>query len=589
MNNCTYLSRALLGVVVCLCSVPAGSEVRADTHHPGADCFSCHTEFKLAGTVFADSQGTGTLEGVPLQLLNVQGGALLASNSAGNVAAVDVPDGSYLVQLGDISSRTWHAIPEQGSCNTCHEPGGHASAVRVKRMPLSHTSIPSDNGCYHCHYFPASMAYEQLQTPGVLDGSRQALPTDEPYVQIKGVQYPFDPNDYAITTVRPDVFAPGYYSIFDAILAVAQRHGIVIDYEYDEAARTHWIKSVNGVPGDYWHRWAFDTGGRNPRSDLNARRDNRWDELLWRPGTKVQVVEGERVAELRQVYRDEIARELALGSVVGSVSVSINPRDYQGNPEGSGRITVSRSFQNVRVTAHDLRAATAPHVYSKPFQPGVVTVADIVFSLEDQNDLTAVYPVFFDRIAGSYIDSFYIQALGFPDAGLAHASGSQGFICHTHLGAMTNAKARNVNDAARVMHVPLDLQVIHAPDYSRWQWAELGNPYYEKTEPNAYYASILEDWDALERGFNLQDPYPRTFSDSVTISYNMLEQGAVDLSVQDAVGQRVETLLSEPVDNLGVHTVTWRPQNRPGGAYRIVMMYNNISQARTVTYVKSGE
>jgi len=238
------------------------------------------------------------------------------------------------------------------------------------------------------------------------------------------------------------------------------------------------------------------------------------------------------------------------------------------------------------VTAHDLRATTAAHMYSKPFLPGVVTVADIVFSLQDANQLTAVYPVFFDRIAGSYIDSFYIQALGFPGVGLAHASGSQGFICHTHLLTTPNYRRPNLNNAANVMHVPLDLMVIHAPDYSRWLWAELGNPYYEKTEPNAYSASVLEDWDALERGFNLQAPFPEAFHQSVVVSYNMLELGVVDLSVQDAFGERIETLVDAPMNDLGVHTLTWEPRNRPSGTYNLVMTCNGISQTRTVTYVK---
>jgi hypothetical protein len=581
----------VLSISIVLCR-PGLSESESATpppvvaHHPGEDCLSCHAEFKLAGTVFADTEGTSPMPGVSLQMLNVDGGAVLSSNAAGNVVSSDVPDGSYLIQLGEISSKTWHAIPEQGSCNTCHEPGGHASAVRTKRMPASHTSIPSDNACVHCHYFPASMAYEQLRTPGVLDGARLALPTDESYVEIKGVRYPFDPNDYVIETVRPDVFAPGYYSLFDVILAVAKRHGIAIDCEYDEAAKTHWISAIDGVPGDYWHHWVFDIGGRNPANDLNARRDNRWDELLWRPGARVRIVEGENLAELKQAYHAEIAREIASGSAVGNVSISINPGNYQGNPEGSGRVTVTREFRNVRVTAHGLRATTATHIYSKPFQPEVVTVADVVFSLEDQKLLTAVYPVFFDRIAGSYIDSFYIQALGFPDAGVAHASGSQGFICHTHLARTNASNGRNINNAANVMHVPLDLMVIHSPDYSRWQWAQLGNPYYEKTEPQMYVQSILEDWDALERGFNLQVPYPQAFSDAVTIPYNMLELGAVDLSVQDPLGRSVATLLSEPVNDLGVHTITWQPRSEPGGTYSIVMKCNNVSQTRTVTYLK---
>jgi len=155
------------GVLIACLGLIVG-QAQAATHHSGADCLSCHTDFKLAGTVFANSERISTLSGVRLQPINNQSGALLSSNSAGNMAAADVPAESCLLRLGNRSSKTWHAIPQQGSCNTCHEPDRHASAVRTVRMLVIHTSIPSDNGRSYCHCFPASTAYEQLQTPGVL-------------------------------------------------------------------------------------------------------------------------------------------------------------------------------------------------------------------------------------------------------------------------------------------------------------------------------------------------------------------------------------------------------------------------------------
>ncbi|MBN1505289.1 MAG: hypothetical protein JW955_00500 [Sedimentisphaerales bacterium] len=78
------------------------------SHHAGQDCLACHSGLKLGGTVFADGSGMSRMAGVPLQMLNTAGGVVLSSNAAGNVAASDVPDGSYLIQLGDISSiRMW--------------------------------------------------------------------------------------------------------------------------------------------------------------------------------------------------------------------------------------------------------------------------------------------------------------------------------------------------------------------------------------------------------------------------------------------------------------------------------------------------
>lgn len=141
-------------------------------------------------------------------------------------------------------------------------------------------------------------------------------------VEIEGRKCPFDPAEHDIESLRPHVFAPGYYSLFDVILAVAAKHRISIEYGYDDAAKTHWITRVDGVPGDYWYRWVFDTGKADGAPELELRRNNRWDENLWRPGGRVRLTDGENAAELRRAYHAEIGREEKSGHTVGRFILS---------------------------------------------------------------------------------------------------------------------------------------------------------------------------------------------------------------------------------------------------------------------------
>lgn len=75
--------------------------------------------------------------------------------------------------------------------------------------------------------------------------------------------YPFDPSQYNITSVRPDIFASGYYSMFDIIVAVAQRNNVPIEYNWDSTRMTHWITKVNNVSGDFWYHFSYDAGSGN--------------------------------------------------------------------------------------------------------------------------------------------------------------------------------------------------------------------------------------------------------------------------------------------------------------------------------------
>jgi len=356
----TVLGAAVVLAIALAASSSPGLVSRPTAHHPGEHCLACHPAFKAAGTVFADASGTSPRPGAQAVFLGPDGEEYaVTADAAGNLVSAGLPQGRYLVRLNALTSRTWHVFPAQASCNACHLRGGNSSPARTVLLHPYHTRLPSDNDCRGCHYFPASQAYERLRTAGVLNAAAADPPPPASRVDILGRVFDFDPAQFVIKTTRPDIFAPGYFSMFDVLLAVAKKNGVSVSYRFDPKCMTSFIHRVDGVSGAYWHRFSYDAGTGNAQ-ELGNRRANRMDEALWRPGVWVKLVAGEAVEELKAEFREEMSRERARGHLVPDVRVSVNPSNYRGNPPGSGRVTATRTFADVKVRPHDWRAMGNP-------------------------------------------------------------------------------------------------------------------------------------------------------------------------------------------------------------------------------------
>ena len=525
------------------------------------------------------------MHGVSLSLVTPDGNTVTfdASNDSGNVFSTIALTGVFQYRIGEIQSRTWHSVPAQKDCNACHMPGANAGGTRNKRFPLTHTAIPADNDCANCHHFPASMSLTQLVSSGVLTPQRTLPSTQNSMIRIAGKTFTFDPSEHTISTVRPDIFAPGYFSMFDAVLAVAQKNNIPIEYTFDDSSQTHFITKLNGVPGQYWYHFSYDAGNGNS-AEIQYRRANRWDEALWRKGVWINVVDGEDVDGLRREYREEVARERQYGHMIPSVQISVNPSSYQGNPPGSDRVTVSKNFTNVIVSPHNLRATGTATPYSKPFKPGVVTSIDIPLSLVDQGKLTAATGVFYNYFGTNFIDSYYLVEMGFPGVGTAHSSGRQGFTYVTENGV----SGKLPNSADNKMHITSDIHVVHAPDFSTWRWTELGNPYYENREPTTGVTDPLIDEDdaSISRGFNLHPPGPNPCTDMLAIRYNIFHPGLATILLFDGLGRQIVMLSDGLEQQLGFHELHFDAASLRPGAYFIVMHFDGHVQERRFTVIR---
>lgn len=345
----------------------------AQHHNPGAACSSCHGAFRLGGTVFTGYESDSEQARVAVTLYSSDGSrvTLPASDDAGRIFASSLADGRYLIRVGALRSRSWHDIPAQRDCNTCHIPGGNLSSERDLQLWALHTDLPESNNCTPCHHYPASMQYGRLATPGQLTGNMQPPVTQESGVIIRGQEFTFRPGEHAITSIRPDIFAEGYYSLFDVLLSIAAREGIRIAYHWDDDCQTHFIDSMDGTEGEFWYGFSYDAGS-STQNELRYRRQIRWDELLWQPGSWIRLSTGDDLDELKREFREEITREREFGHLVPIAQIAVNPSNYQGNPPESNRITVTRTFRDVQVTAHDHRAAGKDSLYRMPFRAGAI-------------------------------------------------------------------------------------------------------------------------------------------------------------------------------------------------------------------------
>ena len=78
----------------------------------------------------------------------------------------------------------------------------------------------------------------------------------------------------------------------------------------------------------------------------------------------------------------------------------------------------------------------------------------------------------------------------------------------------------------------------------------------------------LANEDGLPTEFQLRQNYPNPFNPTTTIRFELPVDARVTLDVYNALGQRVETLLNEPLQ-AGFHHVEFDGAGLPSGLYLV--------------------
>ena len=243
----------------------------------------------------------------------------------------------------------------------------------------------------------------------------------------------FEFNADQIETVRPDIFQPNYFSLFDVVLHIADRGDINLKYHFDEKMNTHKIDSINGESG--WWYYAHYSGGWRERNvfrmDMYPYKNNTTFHLYREDETRLKAVYNSFTEELTRL-------ELNNDSVV-IPEVTIRSPEF------------SETFNDVVVTAHNVRKDV--------LQPGVITGLDILLSLLEQGELSKLKLTWYERIASAEpVDSYWTEQIN-----EAEAYGTCGFVYETGPLAFEGFTGSHI-------HIPSDIRVVVSPEYALWFW-----------------------------------------------------------------------------------------------------------------------
>jgi len=251
-------------------------------------------------------------------------------------------------------------------------------------------------------------------------------------VSIEGIG-DFEFNADQIETVRPDIFQPNYFSLFDLLLHIADRGDISLEYHFDEKMNTHIIDSINGEPG--WWYYAYYSGGWRERNVF------RMDMYPYKNNTTFHFYREDeaRLEALYSTFAEELTRLERNNDSVVIPEVTIRSPEF------------SETFNNVVVTAHDVRKDV--------LQPGVITALDILLSLLEQGELSRLKLTWYKRIAiAEPVDSYWTEQIN-----EAEAYGTCGFVYETGPLAFEGFTGSHI-------HIPSDIRVIVSPEYALWFW-----------------------------------------------------------------------------------------------------------------------
>jgi hypothetical protein len=250
-------------------------------------------------------------------------------------------------------------------------------------------------------------------------------------VTIGDQEYMFDPME--VQTLRPDVFQPLYFSVFDVLVHVAGQEGLGLEYHFDAALNTHVIDQLQGHP-DWWY-YAYYSGGWVESNVLRP------DQYPWKDGTTLTYYPVSDSTVLDQVYavwRSEGER-LALNQGTLIVpQVVIRGRSF------------TAEFTDVIVTPHHLR--------SDVFRENVTTAIDVILSLGEQGQLTYTLQWFESIGSAAIVKNYWVAEIN-EDAMV----GRCGFVYEAGSPQFRRFRGNHI-------HLPADSRVLNAPEYVEFFW-----------------------------------------------------------------------------------------------------------------------
>lgn len=256
------------------------------------------------------------------------------------------------------------------------------------------------------------------------------VPTAIAEVEIGSEKFKFDSTE--VETVRPDLFNPGYFSVFDLLVHLDTLGEIELQYHFDESMNTHVIDSINREP-DWWY-YAYYDGGWQERNVF------RMDHYPWKEGTTLRFYKAERpqLQDIYSIFKEEVTRRSDNSGRLVVPKVVINGR------------TFTRDFANVEVTSHNMR--------SDMFVEGVTTALDVILSLGDLGKIEYELQWYESIATARIVRSYWVEAI-------------EGDKTRGRCGFVYEAGSWELRRSANHIHVPADIRILNSPEYVEFFWA----------------------------------------------------------------------------------------------------------------------
>jgi hypothetical protein len=236
---------------------------------------------------------------------------------------------------------------------------------------------------------------------------------------------------------------PGHFSVFDVLNYLSEAEGFELEYVFDEALQTYVIHSLSGLSG-WWYDAHYEGGGFD-KTVL------RMDQFPVKDGMSIlfYLEDPARLDGILTHFEEEVTR---LAKSNGSVIIPLVTLQ-------SSASTVE--FRDVAVAAHDAR--------SDAFQPGTITMLDVLLSLGEQGVL-AELDLDWRDVDGdiSIVDGYYVVSIQ-AESFAPEVTGScvlthqlQGDTIAEFLSPHTHTMSH--------IHLTADLEVLTSPEAVEWLW-----------------------------------------------------------------------------------------------------------------------
>ncbi len=255
-------------------------------------------------------------------------------------------------------------------------------------------------------------------------------PTAQAQVVLGSEIFTFNPLE--VTTLRPDLFKPGHFSMFDILAYLDAQGQIDMEYHFETNLSTHVIESIDGDQNWWYH--AYYSGGHIERNTY------RMDHYLWKEESYLELYQENPnlINDIYDTFREETSR------LTNNSGIIIIPRVIiEGN-------TFYQEFYNVTITPHNLRNDT--------LQPNIVTAIDVILNLGDSGLLTYELQWYDSLGTATVVRSYWVERIN-SDATI----GRCGFTYET-------GDTRFEFGGGNLIHIPSDMRILNSPEYIHWAW-----------------------------------------------------------------------------------------------------------------------